>query len=89
MVLNEEWYIILRELEAEEIIYQNNIKHGSHLKVNPTLKEIKKSGYDWYNIKKDIGEFYFKYPTREIRTSKPRKNYVVKHIESDNPRKRY
>ena len=32
MSLNEEWYIILRELEAEEIIYQNYIKHGSHLK---------------------------------------------------------
>ena len=27
MSLNEEWYIILRELEAEEIIYQNHIKH--------------------------------------------------------------
>ena len=36
MSLNEEWYIILRELEAEEIIYQNHIKHDSHLKVNPT-----------------------------------------------------
>ena len=28
MSLNEEWYIIPRELEAEEIIYQNHIKHG-------------------------------------------------------------
>ena len=54
MVLNEEWYIIPSELEAEEIIYQNHIKHGSHLNVNPTLKEIKKSAYDWNNIEKDI-----------------------------------
>ena len=30
----------LRELEAEEIINHNHIKHDSHLKVNPTLKEI-------------------------------------------------
>ena len=81
MSLNEEWYIISWELEAEEIIYQNHIKHGSHLKVTPTLKEIKKSAYDWNNIKKDIREFYCKCPTCEIRASKPRKNYAVKHIE--------
>ena len=54
MILNKEWYIIPRELEAEEIIHQNHIKHGSHLKVKQTLKAIKKSGYDWNNIKKDI-----------------------------------
>ena len=57
MIFNEEWYIIPRELEAEEIIYQNHIKHGSHLKVNPTLKEIKKSAYDWNSIENDIREF--------------------------------
>ena len=28
MILNEEWHIIPRELEAEEIIYQNYIKYG-------------------------------------------------------------
>ena len=28
ITVNEEWYIIPRELEAEEIIYQNHIKHG-------------------------------------------------------------
>ena len=32
MSLDEEWYIILPQLEVEEIIYQNYIKHGSHLK---------------------------------------------------------
>ena len=73
MILNKEWYIILRELEAEEIIHQNHIKHGSLLKVNPTLKEINKSGYDWNSIKKDIREFYFKCPTCGIRTFKSRK----------------
>ena len=46
MILNKEWYIIPRELEAKEIIRQNHIKHGSHLKLNSTVKEIKKSGYD-------------------------------------------
>ena len=89
MSLNEEWYIIPRELEGEEIIYQNHIKHGSHLKVKPTLKGIKKSTYDWNNIEKDIREFYFKYPTCEIRTSKLRNNCVLKHIESDYPGQRY
>ena len=86
MTVNEELYIILWELEAEEIIYQYHIKHDPHLKVNQTLKEIKKSAYDWNNIEKDIRNFYFKCLTCEISTSKPKKNYVVKHIESDYPR---
>ena len=89
MTVNEEWYIIPRELEAEEIIYLNHIKHGSHLKVNPTLKETKKSAYDWNNIERNIRNFYFKCLTCGIRTSKPWKNYVVKHIESDYPREKY
>ena len=38
--VSEEWFIIPRELEEEEIIYQIHIKHDSHLKVNPSLKEI-------------------------------------------------
>ena len=80
---------IPRELEVEEIIYQNHIKYDSHLKVNPTLKEIKKSAHDWNNIDKDIREFYFNYPTCEIRSSKPRINYVIKNIESDYPRQKY
>ena len=88
MTVNEEWYIIPRELEAEEIIYQNHIKHGPS-KINPTLKEIKKFAYDQNNIEKDIKKNYFKCLTCGIRTSKPRKNYVVKHIESDYPREEY
>ena len=70
-------------------IYQNHIKHGSHLKVKPTLKEIKKTAYDFNNIEKDIREFYFKCLTCEIRTSKPRKKYVNKLIESDYPRQKF
>ena len=71
--MNEELYIISQELEAEEIIHRNNIKHGLHLKLNPTLKEIKKFAFDWNNIEKDIRNFYFKCLTCGIRTSKPRK----------------
>ena len=85
MTLNEEWYIILRELEAEEIIYQNQIKHVPHLKVNPTLKDIKKFAYNWSNIEKDIRKFYFKCPICEIRTSKSKK-ICSQDIESDYPR---
>ena len=89
MTVKEEWYITPRELEVVEIIHQNHIKHGLHLKVNPILKEIKIFAYDWNNIEKDIRNFYFKCLTCGIRTSKPRKNYVVKHIESDYPREKY
>ena len=46
MSLNEEWYIIPQELEEEEIIHQNHIKHGPYLKLKPTLKEIKKFAYN-------------------------------------------
>ena len=28
MTVNEEWYIVSRELAAEEIIHQNHIKQG-------------------------------------------------------------
>ena len=41
MILNKEWYIIPQELKSEEIIFQNHMKHGSHLKVNPTLKWLR------------------------------------------------
>ena len=56
-------------IRAEEIIYQNHIKHCPRLKVNPTSKEIKKLAYDWNNIEKDIRNFYFKCLTCEIKTS--------------------
>ena len=71
MSLNEEFYIIQRKLEAEEIIHQNHIKHDPHLKLNQTLKEIRKSAYDWNYIEKDIRGFYFKCLTCGIWTSKP------------------
>ena len=38
MTVKEEFYIIPRELEEEEIIYQNHIKHGSLLKSKPNVK---------------------------------------------------
>ena len=37
----------------------------------------------------DIRDFYFKWQVWKIRTSKPRKNAIVKHIESYKPKERY
>ena len=37
----------------------------------------------------DIRDFYFKWQVWEIRISKPRKNAIVKHIESYTPKERY
>ena len=37
----------------------------------------------------DIKYFYLKWQIREIGTSKPRKNVIVKHIESYNIKERY
>ena len=59
MSLNEEWYTIPLELEAEEIKHQNHIKHGPHLKLNPTLKEIKKFAYNWNQYWERYQKFLF------------------------------
>ena len=38
---------------------------------------------------KDIRDFYFKWQVWEIKTTKPRKNVVIKHIDSSMPKERY
>ena len=76
-------------MQAKEIIYDAHIKHGSYLKVEPTYNEILRAGYRWDNMLIDIRDFYFKWQVWEIRTSKPRKNAIVKHIESYKPKERY
>ena len=66
-----------------------HIKYDSHLKVEPTYNEILRARYRWDNMLIDIRDFYFKWQVWEIRTSKPRKNAIVKHIESYKPKERY
>ena len=56
----KDWYIILEVWKAQEIIYEAHTKHGSHLKVEPTCKEILKAGYRWDNTLNNIRDFYFK-----------------------------
>ena len=85
----EHWYILSEVWQAKEIIYYAHINHGSHLKVEPTYNEILRAGYRWDNMLIDIRDFYFKWQVWEIRTSKPRKNAIVKHIESYKPKERY
>ena len=48
-----------------------------------------KAGYQWDNMLNDIRDFYFKCQVCEIRTSKPRKKAVIKHINSFKPKDRY
>ena len=43
----EDWYIIHEVWKAQEVIYEAHKKHSSHLKVDPTCKEILKAGYKW------------------------------------------
>ena len=74
----EDWYILPEVWQAKEIIYDAHIKHGSHLKVEPTYNEILRAGYRWDNMLIDIRDFYFKWQVWEIRTSKPRKKYNSK-----------
>ena len=82
--------IVIPEVwETKELIYNAHTSHGSHLKVNPTYKEVLKAGYRWDNMLNDIRDFYFKCQVCEIRTSKPRKNVVIKHIDSFKPKDRY
>ena len=53
----EDWYILPEVWQAKEIIYGTHIKHGSHLKVEPTYNEILRAGYRWYNMLIDIRDF--------------------------------
>ena len=85
----EEWLIIPEVWQAQEVIYNAHTKHGSHLKVDPTFNEILKAGYRWDNMIVDIRDFYFKCQVWEVRTSKPRKNLIIKHIDSHKPKERY
>ena len=41
----EDWYIIPEVWKAQEIIYEAHTKHGSHLKVETTCKEVLKTSY--------------------------------------------
>ena len=85
----EDLYIIPEVLKEQEIIYEAHTKHDSHLKVESTYKEILKAGYRWDNMLSNMRDFYFKWQVWEIRTTKPRKNVVVKHIDSSIPKERY
>ena len=69
----EDWYIIYEVWKAQEVIYEAHTKHSSHLKVEPTCKEILKVGYRWDNMLSNIRNFYFKWQVWEIKTTKPRK----------------
>ena len=85
----EDWYIIPEVSEAKELIYNAHTSHGSHLKVDPTYKEVLKSWYRWDNMLNNIRDFYFKCQVCEISTSKLRKNAVIKHIDSFKSKDRY
>ena len=85
----EDWHIIPEVWKAQEIIYEAHTKHGSHFKVDPTYKEILKTGYRWDNMLNNIKDFYFKWQVWEITTTKPRRNVVVKHIDCSMPKERY
>ena len=59
------------------------------LKLSQPYNEILRAGYRWDRMLIDIRDFYFKWQVWGIRTSKPRKNEIVKHIESYKPKERY
>ena len=57
----EDWKIVPEVWQAQEAIYNAHTKHDSHLKVDPTYKEVLKAGYRWNNMLVDIRDFYFKW----------------------------
>ena len=85
----EDWYILPEVCQAKEIKYDAHIKHGYHLKVEPTYNKILRAGYRWDNMLIDIRDLYFKWQVWDIRTSKPRKNAIAKHIKSYKSKERY
>ena len=74
---------------SKEVIYNSHTIHWSHLKVNLTYEKVLKAEYWWEDMLKNIKDFYFKCQVCEIRASKPRKNAVIKHIDSFKHKDRY
>ena len=84
----EDWYVISEVWRAYEIIYEAHTKHGSHLKIDPTYRVLN-AGCRRDNMLKDIRDFYFKWQVWEKRTTKQRKNVVIKLIDSSMLKERY
>ena len=53
------WIIYSIKYEAKEIIFKAHWGWESHLQIKSTVEKIKKSGYWWDKMDKDIREMYF------------------------------
>ena len=62
---------------------------GFHLQIKRTVEEIKKFGYWWDKVNKDVREIYFDCEICAGRTQKPKKKMAYKHIDSYYPKERY
>ena len=53
------------------------------------IQKILKAGDRLENMLSNISDFYFKWQVWEIRTTKPKKNVVIKQIDNSIPKERY
>ena len=83
------WLIYPKKHEAKELIYKAHWGSGSHLHIKRTVEEIKKLGYWWDKMEKDVREMYFNCEICAGRTKKPKKKMAYKHIDSYYPKERY
>ena len=89
IIWDDDWKIIPRWWEVNEIIYKAHINPGFHLKIEPTSRKIEEMGYKWTNMENSVRNFYFEWEKWQQRYQKPKKNQTVTHIESTRPKERF
>ena len=75
------WLIYPKKHEAKELIYKVHWGSESHFHIKRTVEEIKKLGYWWDKMEKDVREINFNCEICARRTKKPKKK-EYKHIDS-------
>ena len=87
--ITDDYKIIPREWEVNEIIFKAYSSHGIHLKTKPTCNQIEENRYKWSNIEKSVIKFYFNCEVCQQINQKPKKNVAVYHIPSSRPKERF
>ena len=58
---DDNWKIIPRWWEVNEIIYKAHINPGFNLKIEPTCRKIEEIGYKWTSIENSVRNYYFEW----------------------------
>ena len=71
------WLIYPKKYEVIEIIYKAHWGSGSHRQIKRTIVEIKKLGYWWDKMDKNVREMYFNYEICAERTKNLKRRWYI------------